>query len=439
MSMPVAEVTAWNNGQHCRSGAGYGLKLAAGDRDRLFDRAWKGVVLKLPGGRDEISVNIAKLSFWDASCSELIHKEIGRWLLDAGLAPWPYRHPPKFDLERVGERQFRVTNSQIAKKRNRAVTLQLDLDEDDLIREIFDRDGALFFVTKKKIIRLRSPDDLDPEKAHEDVPWEQSVYLPHGATDYAVARTILQTESIAGVLFPKRSSKYIAMLDVSWEVLNSIVTLRFLRERLEQQVNSIIKKVEENWELYTKGPNPKPLPTVDYLDIEYRSFVNEVRRTLIKIGELFGILTSKTINGGHFHKALVWARKEKGKNHELTKMLERDLRWIEPWIAIRNAIEHPTADKFVETMNFSLEPNRAVRLPTWRFVHPKFDMMRPQELLDVFHITLHNLLKFFEDLQVVLTDGHQPPNMSVEYVAIEENLRDPEMPMRFDIRAHLGI
>ena len=83
--------------------------------------------------------------------------------------------------------------------------------------------------------------------------------------------------------------------------------------------------------------------------------------------------------------------------------------------------------------------DRTIRFPTWRFVHPKFDMMRPQNLLDVFHVNLHNLLKFFEDLQVVLTDGHQPPNMGVEYTAIEEDLRDPEIPMRFDIQVHLGF
>ena len=437
--MPAAKVTAWNNGRHCTSGAGYGLKLAAGDRDRLFDRAWKSAVLKLPDGRDEIHVNIAKRSFWDTNCSELIHKEIGRWLLDAGLAPWPYRQPPKFNLECVGKRRFRVTNNQIAQNRKRAVELRLDLDEDDFVQEIFDRDGVLFFVTKKKIIRLRSPEHLDPGNEHEDVPWEQSVYLPHGSTDYAVARTIIQTDRIASIFFPKQSSKYVAMMDVSWEVMNSIVSLRFLRERLEQQVNFITKKIKNNWAPYTVGANPVPLPTVDYLDIEFRSFVNEVRRTLTKIGELFGILTPKTINSGHFHKALEWAREAKGENHELTKMLERDLRWIETWIAIRIAIEHPKVDEFVGTMNFSLEPDRTIRLPTWRFVHPKFDMMRPQNLLDVFHINLHNLLKFFEDLQVVLTDGHQPPNMGVEYTAIEEDLRDPEMPMRFDIQVHLGI
>ena len=63
-------------------------------------------------------------------------------------------------------------------------------------------------------------------------------------------------------------------------------------------------------------------------------------------------------------------------------MLGGDQRWIKPWIDIRISIEHPEADKYVETIDFSLEPSGAIRLPTWRFIHPDYDMDKPQNLLD---------------------------------------------------------
>jgi hypothetical protein len=169
------------------------------------------------------------------------------------------------------------------------------------------------------------------------------------------------------------------------------------------------------------------LPIVEYYDIEFRSFVNETKRVLSKISELFGVLTTAQIQSGHFHKALEWARTERGEQSLLAQMLAGDQRWIKLWIDVRIALEHPTKDKFVETLDFSLEKCRT----TWRFVHPDYDMARPQNLLEVFDMTINNVLTFFENLQIVLLDGHLPSNIKIGYSEVPETKRDPEAPMRY--------
>ena len=40
--------TAWNNGEHHETGAGYGFKVSAADRDRYFNPVWQTVILELP-------------------------------------------------------------------------------------------------------------------------------------------------------------------------------------------------------------------------------------------------------------------------------------------------------------------------------------------------------------------------------------------------------
>ena len=92
------KVTAWNNGEHRSSGAGYGIKISAEDRDLYFDKHSKTVRIRLPDGKD-IEVNVAKSSFWNETCRELISKELGLWLIDGGYAPWPKGHPPNFELK----------------------------------------------------------------------------------------------------------------------------------------------------------------------------------------------------------------------------------------------------------------------------------------------------------------------------------------------------
>lgn len=92
------EVTAWNNGKHYSSGAGYGLKLAREDRDRFFQKSWKSVYIALPGSVEKAEINTNKESFWNTTCRELISHEIGKWLISKGYAHWPRGRPPKFRL-----------------------------------------------------------------------------------------------------------------------------------------------------------------------------------------------------------------------------------------------------------------------------------------------------------------------------------------------------
>jgi hypothetical protein len=148
----------------------------------------------------------------------------------------------------------------VRKARSGAVSLKIHVEEGDKFHRVLSRDSGLFFVTRKKIIRVRSPDDLDPDLEHANAPWEQSVYRPHGASDPLVARTILQTEAMADMFFDKRSEKHRAMMDISWEVLNSLVSLRVVRERLEKRTDEIIAVVEGDVDGYTKGKSPSRCP-----------------------------------------------------------------------------------------------------------------------------------------------------------------------------------
>src|SRR5215471_14992640 len=91
-------VTAWNNGSHHPSGAGYGLKMCVADRDAWLRRQWGSVYLFLGGQSPSVTVNIDKDSLWNDTCRELISREIGCWLIRTGLAPWAKGKPPKLRL-----------------------------------------------------------------------------------------------------------------------------------------------------------------------------------------------------------------------------------------------------------------------------------------------------------------------------------------------------
>ena len=103
-------VSAWNNGEHHESGAGYGLEISAADRDAYFNPNWQSVILEiqLDDRVIDAEVNVMKKFFWDPNCGELIKKEIGRWIIGQGYARWPRGHPPRIELIPVGGRRFSI-------------------------------------------------------------------------------------------------------------------------------------------------------------------------------------------------------------------------------------------------------------------------------------------------------------------------------------------
>jgi len=102
--------TAWCNSRHNAPSASYGLRVTSADRASHFEREWNAVVVELPtyGGMLEVEANVAKKSFWDSSCGELISRHIRDWFVLLGLVPWPRGFPPKFTAIQVSKARFRV-------------------------------------------------------------------------------------------------------------------------------------------------------------------------------------------------------------------------------------------------------------------------------------------------------------------------------------------
>jgi hypothetical protein len=99
------QATGWNNGQARSTGAGYGLRISAGDRDQWFDRSWSHVMIAL-GGNSVATVRLSA-SFW-GSCTELRSAVIGRWLLSRRLAPWQRGKPPVLTLRPISGNRFEL-------------------------------------------------------------------------------------------------------------------------------------------------------------------------------------------------------------------------------------------------------------------------------------------------------------------------------------------
>lgn len=98
----------WNNGSRHVSGAGYGIKITLQDREQFFDRSWRTAILYLDGYSRPIEANVAKATFWNRTCGELIKKDIGIWLIQNNCAVGTLGWPFEVRMTVIGEREFKV-------------------------------------------------------------------------------------------------------------------------------------------------------------------------------------------------------------------------------------------------------------------------------------------------------------------------------------------
>ena len=97
----------WNGSSpNNMTGAGYGIRVSRQDRDRYFQRDWPSVTIELENW-GTTQANLTP-SFW-RRCTEARGREIGKFLLVHGPAPWPKGRPPRLKLELIGPRRFRLS------------------------------------------------------------------------------------------------------------------------------------------------------------------------------------------------------------------------------------------------------------------------------------------------------------------------------------------
>lgn len=102
------KVTAWKNGKGHSQTTYYGVKLTVADRDSVMQSGRATVTIELGDSTRVAKVNIAKDSFENDTCRELIHRDIGIWLKELGLVPWPTGQPPKLSLVRISDGRYRL-------------------------------------------------------------------------------------------------------------------------------------------------------------------------------------------------------------------------------------------------------------------------------------------------------------------------------------------
>ncbi len=296
----------------------------------------------------------------------------------------------------------------ISRSREQAQVINLDLEEGDRQVRLLPCDIGFFVITQRKILRLRSASDIDPDNQYPETPWEQCEVLSFGASDEIVNDTIIYTQEIMDRRCPISEMERNALTNISWEVMESLISLRSIKDDFEKDQVAVFNIIDSDFEAFAKHAK-KAIPTVSNCGVRVRSFFVYVRLCLDSISSLFDALTELKFGKGHrlfpkncnkfakgyFDNALIWIKAEREDQADLINILENNVQWIKTWIDARNAAVHPRKNNYIEIINFSLEASGKITFPKWALIHDAYPDFQSSDILRSFEKVIVDLRYFY--------------------------------------------
>ncbi|MEX0369222.1 MAG: hypothetical protein AB3N09_01225, partial [Tateyamaria sp.] len=316
-------------------------------------------------------------------------------------------------------------------RRSAAGQARLDLEKGDSVEEMIGLPSRLLVLSQRRTYSVRTPDMVDPDLAHANVPWERCFLLPYGIRDSIVARTLVHIGDTAGKVGIEEE-KLLRINDVAFEVLMSVASMTAIKERFDKQQAEIIEFLDPDIDDIVRGASSKTIHTIPLLALDFRTFIFEAKRAASLNTRLFDILLGMKVKDGHFHKLLHLSLKRFGEEHQVTQLLKNSERWIEQLIDMRNAIEHPKNDDYVEVSNFSLAPEGGIYAPHATFENPKYDTLKfnVEEMLSSF---IESVLNLFEQFSSCLLVHSGVSNFVQGVMCIPDEELDERRPVRYKL------
>jgi hypothetical protein len=324
-----------------------------------------------------------------------------------------------------------VDRDSIRHRRDSAFYADLGIESGDKIISMISRRDGLYAISLDKILRVNLPDDIDPEMEHDDAPIAQTLIAAKGSRSPIIARTILQAKDFSQ--FVPNQERQRRVQDIAWEVMISLLAIERLVNGLRAAIDAKRDEILPNYSIYAVGSSPPPVPIVESLEIDFRSAVLLANHLLNSISELFPAFFEMDFKRGSFDRITKWATRTFGEADPLVRMLRADEVWINIWGEVRNAFEHPKDDYYVKVNNFRLLANREIQLPTWQLKNSKFDLFRPQALIDTLEFLEKNILGLFENLLVALTEKVIASPLVIGLIDKEEQDRNLDCPKRYEL------
>jgi hypothetical protein len=255
--------------------------------------------------------------------------------------------------------------------------------------------------------------------------YTQEKISDYGTNNLIIARLVFYTQDI---LSKMQISK--AVIDPILELMLNSLSPRLLE--MDKKKNLLEKKIQEaikeaNAQNKINNTSNKTIPYVTNLKVECESFLYLSKLFLRDLSSLFDLMGYEGFSGSNYSKLSKIATQKFSTKSGITKCLLQYEPMAKRLVRMRNNVEHPKSCSNIEILNFEVKNNKLLD-PVW--CYEGFC----EEIMSDFTNITKNLLCLAEELFLNLLLESNLLTLPITFNEIPENLRNPECPVRFQVK-----
>jgi len=268
------------------------------------------------------------------------------------------------------------------------------------------------------------------------LPFVVAQKLDQGVTNPIVARLTLQNfELLQNCAIPKETAEKIQTI-----YLNDLTPKLLRLSQIYGKLRTDIETKVAGYKPPGKGATAVVLPQIMQLEEECRNYLYEAKNFLRDLLKVFNLLF-----GTNFDEASEWTMGKKPKpsvvgfaetnfqsQPDHIRYLQQLPRCIEPFVKMRNAVEHPGGySGDLVTRNFRFEPDGKLSAPDWRRDKDGQTEYGPISIVEDMRVGVHNLLTLAEDILVMWAVDHAAVPGMMGISVIPEGKRNAACPVKY--------
>lgn len=236
------------------------------------------------------------------------------------------------------------------------------------VKSLLSLGDRLLVVGDKTTYHVLPPEQVDPNVTAKNVPWVMMEEFAFGASSPIISRTLLQFRSFDSCA--QYDKTIVPMISAQLEkCVHYLADCQSVLDAYLSELESVKKEVQSG---LSRGGSAIHLPKVRNYEYLARSFFYAAKLAFLHSMKMYSQVPD-------------WGSKAQGSIQRIVFALERDKSFADEFVAlirpfersawmvaeIRNAIEHPKENYFVEFKNVRYMPTAQLMAPTWTLHHPK--------------------------------------------------------------------
>ena len=290
--------------------------------------------------------------------------------------------------------------------RDGAFSIKLGADKENAIQQMLTLDESLYVFSTKKIFRIRTAAEIDPDRSAPDTRHSYQELYPVGCSNSFVARSIIQAKRILDGVILRPNLDQAQVLDAVWEATQLLLQCENAHFRIYNDALSLLPKADNVVEKSKSQTAIPSLPQVADLDERVSSFLGSAKRFLEKAHVLLRVFYNCPDHGSNFRAYREWMSANRSGSQHVLDLLSGDQEWIRFIAESRNAlsVNHARPNFALEVQNFTLQPGSKFSAPSWRYDlsergGPIQDYW--SDIVKDMDTHLHSMLTFFEELYIL--------------------------------------